>query len=325
MGKASALGRSCGIAAPCKINLHLRIGKKRDDGYHDVESIFLRLAFGDTLRFSSFPCEGKAADCVIEMTGAAGPAFPDLQENIVYRAVSLFRARTGFAEALRVRLDKRIPLGGGLGGGSSDGASALLALDALAETALPRRSLLEMAASLGSDVPFFLAAEDPGSAPGGAAWVSGRGELIRPLAAPPHIRVVLVGPGFPSATAGAFSLLDRVREAGGGSGGEDDPPPGDLIAALERDPASWPYRNDFLPVFLAAEGSQTGGQAYRGILRDLTALGADFSGLSGAGSTCFGIFSDKGAAEAAVKRLRQEWNFVQLTFPLARSVKAVLQ
>jgi 4-diphosphocytidyl-2-C-methyl-D-erythritol kinase len=306
--------------------VHLRVGNRRSDGYHDLESIFLRLALADTLRFREIRGRTGEPDCDIRVRwpapvpGGAGISLGRPEENIVYKAVSLFRARTGYAKALRIRLYKRIPPGGGLGGGSSDGASALLALNALAGTALPEESLLDMAASLGSDVPFFLAAGISAPGSGGAAWVSGRGEGVRLLDAPRRLRVVLVNPGFSSGTPEAFALLDRVRK---GKEAGESPGPDALIAALGGPPGSWPYGNDFLPVFM--EGGAAAKAAYGGILRDFAALGSDFSGLSGSGATCFGVFTDKGAAERGVEFLKKKWNFVQLTFPLARSVNAVLK
>ncbi|MDR1948351.1 MAG: 4-(cytidine 5'-diphospho)-2-C-methyl-D-erythritol kinase [Spirochaetaceae bacterium] len=327
MGNTVEPGLSCRIRAPCKINLHLKVGVRRSDGYHDLESIFLRLAFGDDLSFRVVRRRAGRSDCEIRVSGAApapGGGLPEVfspetpEGNIVHKAVSLFRAKTGYDRALGIRLRKRIPLGGGLGGGSSDGASTLLALNALAGTALSGEALLEMATSLGSDVPFFLS---PG--PGGVAWVSGRGEGIRPLDAPRRLWVVLVNPGFSSGTPEAFALLDRARE---GEEGEKPSGPGReaLIAALGGPPREWPYGNDFLPVFIR-EGTPAAKAAYKGILRDLSSLGADFSGLSGAGATCFGVFTDKGAAERGVDFLKKRWNAVQLTFPLARSLNAVLQ
>lgn len=303
--------RVCRISAPCKINLHLRIGVRRDDGFHDLESVFLCLAFGDALWLRTLPGAPAEPDCLIQMEGAA----LESGGNIISRAVSLFRERTGFKHPLRIRAEKRIPLGGGLGGGSSDAASALMALNALSGASLPLEALEDMAAALGSDVPFFLR--------GGACWVRGRGEKLEPLPAPEGLRVVLVNPGFPSGTQAAFALLDREREKG--------PPvdcgvpsPEALKAALGEAPASWPYHNDFLPVFLAASEAASQ-RAYHGILRDFKDLGADFSGLSGAGSTCFGVFTQAGAAEQAAGVLKKKWNFVQLTFPLASRAHAVLQ
>jgi 4-diphosphocytidyl-2-C-methyl-D-erythritol kinase len=305
------------LEAPCKVNLHLRVKERRVDGYHELESIFLALAFGDTLRLKALE---KPGPIVLSREyripgGAETPPLPP-ERDLIYRAAVLFREKTGFDKALRIRLKKRVPLGGGLGGGSSDAAAVLRGLDALAGTALSREALASMAGTLGSDVPFFLAP--------GAAWVSGRGEQVRPLKVPEKLRVVLVNPGFPSDTARAFRRLDRAR--GGAAGwtgpGGKDPDPEALMAALGESPGSWPYGNDFLPLFLKGG---TRAEAYRRIIGDLKALGADFTGLSGAGSTCFGIFTDGGAAERAVRILSEGWNFIELTFPLASSGSGVLK
>ncbi|MDR2185227.1 MAG: 4-(cytidine 5'-diphospho)-2-C-methyl-D-erythritol kinase [Treponema sp.] len=297
------------IEAPCKINLHLHVQGRRFDGYHSLESIFLALNFGDTLRF--FPVSSAAGDvCIVRWDGPAGesPVSGDgfkPEENIVLKAAALFRARTGFDQPVRVELDKRIPLGGGLGGGSSDAAAVLRAFNTLAGTALAADAMVEMAEELGSDVPFFL---DLNRGP--AALVSGRGEYVLPLGEPPPLWVVLVNPGFSSGTAAAFRLLD---EAGGpafsGPSGEA------LAAVLREEPRKWSYSNDFLPVFLAA-GAAKAREAYSGILRDLKVLGAEFIGLSGTGATCFGIFTSRDQAIWAEIFLKKFWSFVQLTVPL---------
>jgi 4-diphosphocytidyl-2-C-methyl-D-erythritol kinase len=291
------------IQAPGKINLHLRVKGTRSDGYHDLESIFWALDFGDTLRFRLL-AEPETVDIRVSVAGV-----PPGEENIIYKAVSLFRAETGFNRGLRVNLEKRIPLGGGMGGGSSDAASTLLALNDRAGAGLSAARLEGLAGKLGSDVPFFLT--------GGAAWVSGRGESIQPLPVPPDLPVALVNPGFSSGTAGAFRLLDAFRNSrsGGfsGSGEAVDLAPEAYIKALGENPRNWPFFNDFLPVLDPGAGG-----VYGRILSRLEGLGADFSGLSGAGSTCFGVFCDRGRAEKAVKSLVREWPFAQLTFPLAR-------
>ncbi|MDR2743260.1 MAG: 4-(cytidine 5'-diphospho)-2-C-methyl-D-erythritol kinase [Treponema sp.] len=327
------MGGSCIIQAPGKINLHLRVGNRRIDGYHDLESVFLCLDFGDILWFETRKGGGGEPGCSIRLAEGTDPSWAEALaggRNIITRAVALFRERTGFDKPVQVILKKRIPPGGGMGGGSSDAASALVALDALAGTALSREVLHEMAAVLGSDVPFFLS--------GGVALVSGRGEVVRPVEvsrfAPGYpsapFWVVLVNPGFPSDTAEAYALLDHARRSGtvGVSTGRRIPEGEALVKALGKPPVSWPFRNDFLPVFLAPgpEGDVTpSGEVYRDILVDLRVFGADFSGLSGAGSTCFGIFSQKGAAERAVQSFLTRYKFVELTIPLARSAKAVLQ
>jgi 4-diphosphocytidyl-2-C-methyl-D-erythritol kinase len=303
------------LEAPCKINLHLRVKGLRADGYHDLESVFLALAFGDTLRFEVLDKPGPVVlSREYRIPGWEGRLpFPP-ERDLVYRAAVLFREKTAFDKALEIRLEKRVPLGAGLGGGSSDAAAVLRGLDALAGTALSMEALAFMAGTLGSDVPFFLTP--------GAAFVSGRGEWIRPLPAPEKLRVVLVNPGFPSDTARAFRRLDRDRAEDAGTGGDRGPAPEALMAALGEAPGGWPYGNDFLPLFLKGG---TGAAAYRSIIGDLKALGADFTGLSGSGSTCFGIFTDGGEAERAVRILSEGWDFIELTFPLASSGRGVLQ
>ncbi|GHT58696.1 4-diphosphocytidyl-2-C-methyl-D-erythritol kinase [Spirochaetia bacterium] len=303
------------IKAPCKINLHLGVGERREDGFHDLRSIFAALDFGDTLGFELF---GDNGFCDI-VTDWKVPAPPEesvqipLEKNIVHKAVSIYRSRTGFNRGLRIHLEKRIPLGGGLGGGSSDAASALIALNALAGDRLSPFEMKELAEQLGSDVPFFLS--------GGTAWVSGRGEHIEPLPVPAGLAVVLVNPGFSSATAEAFKRLDLWREQGGAKTAPVTISDDALKRALRGHPRDWPYENDFLPVFLAGKEAK----AYGDIISRLKALEADFSGLSGAGSTCFGVFTDGGMAEKAAKILKDEWKFVELTFFLAHSAVRVLE
>ncbi|GHV74799.1 4-diphosphocytidyl-2-C-methyl-D-erythritol kinase [Spirochaetia bacterium] len=309
------------IAAPCKINLHLRIKGRRTDGFHELESIFLALAAGDTLHFELGE-NGKGDEFLVQ-DSAELPR----ENNIVLKAVHLFRARTGFDAPLRIRLEKRIPLGAGLGGGSSDGASTLLALNELAgrmghSPVLDGDALRRLAAELGSDVPFFLGAS-------GAAFVTGRGEHIRSIEGPPDCGVVLVKPGFSSNTADAFRLLDAHRldaEAPGDTAGLSAQA---LVEALKGPPARWPYRNDFLEVFLA-KGEPLVRDIYRAILGDLQEAGADFCGLTGSGSTCFGIFTGGGGgpagpAEKAKKALSKPEFFTLLTFPLARLGNAVVK
>jgi len=307
------------IEAPCKINLFLRIGKKRPDGFHNLESIFAPLALSDTLRFE---CNGQEGESVLSINHevAGGVAGPEImpENNLVLKAVSLFRERAGFSHALRIRLDKRIPVGAGLGGGSSDAAATLLALNMLADQALAMGQLAEMAAILGSDVPFFLT--------GGAAFASGRGERLEPVKTPGGW-VLLVKPPFSSDTAGAYRLLDEAREQVQAETAEEaGPSKAALLKALAEDPVNWRFHNDFLPVFLKRKGAEAA--AYKDILESLKKLGASFAGLSGSGSCCFGIFPTKEAAEKALKaekQLSDGKNYLNLTFFLAQKVNTILE
>jgi len=269
------------VKAPAKLNLHLAVKDRRPDGYHNLESVFLALDFGDTLHFQLVPGQ-KTTEIVMEGLNFTLP----IEKNIIFKALSLFREKTDLFEGLKIIVEKRIPPGGGLGGGSSDAASTLLALNCLAGFPLKRGSLLEMAASLGSDVPFFIYKT-------AAARVSGRGECIEPVEAP-RCFFVLVNPGFPSDTAVAFRLLDEYRRA-------QNP-------HAEAQIARGGFWNDFLPVFKEPEKS-----VYNEIISRLKELGADFAGLSGAGSTCFGVFKEREGAEKAAAALRGfgKWSFVE--------------
>ena len=304
------------MEAPAKLNFHLKVGGRRPDGFHDIESLFVALAFGDTLYLETTPSETATAPEIRMNRPLDG-------ENIISRAISLFRSRTGFNQGLKVAVEKRIPLGGGLGGGSSDAAAALLALNRLAADGglLNTAELAEMGAFLGSDVPFFLCG-------GPAAWVTGRGEQIQPLELPEsllNLALVLVNPGFPSDTAEAYRLLDDMRlsqrlsqnittEYTEFHGGKTVFVPGTPCTPWLNNYGS--FSNDFLPVLSGSDK----GAVYQRIMGELRELGAEFAGLSGSGSTCFGVFSGHEQAESARNVLLKHWPFVIITFLLARQI-----
>jgi len=197
------------VKAPAKINLHLAVKDRRVDGFHNLESLFFSVDFYDILYFR-LSWDEKLIK--IDMKGLKFNLKE--QDNIIFKAISLFREKAGFNKGLEVSVEKNIPSGGGLGGGSSDAAAALLALNKMAGFPLAKETLLEMGATLGSDVPFFLH-EIP------AAWVTGRGEQIKPLNSVPQIYIVLVNPGFSSNTTKAFRLLDENREQRTGDRGQE--------------------------------------------------------------------------------------------------------
>jgi 4-diphosphocytidyl-2-C-methyl-D-erythritol kinase len=298
------------VLAPAKLNLHLAVGGKRVDGFHNLESIFLALDFGDTLDFEVIPGENAVKIDVISCMGAETQdtriCIPD---NIILSAVSLFRQKTGFSKSLKITVKKHIPLGGGLGGGSSDAASTLLALNkitrSMGSSPLSREVLLETGAALGSDVPFFLH-EIP------AAWVTGRGEYIKPIDPLFDMFFVLVNPGFSSNTATAFKLLDEARR--------ETPAP-----CFEEQPQLLQYsglsalKNDFLGVFGEKENA-----VYNEVISQLLASGADFANLSGAGSTCFGVFREKKQAEKAAENLCGYWSFAKVV-ELVSKTRLVLE
>jgi len=279
------------VLAPAKVNLHLAVLGRRPDGFHDIESVFLAVDLADTLHFELLERENDV-EIVLE-PGSEQCSVPiPLEKNIIFKALSLFKAKTGFSKGLRIKVEKRLPIGGGLGGGSSNAASTLLALNKLAGNALSPDLLPEMGASLGSDVPFFLHET-------AAALVTGRGEKIEALS-PPSVFLTLVNPGFSSDTAAAYKLLDNKRE------GKENVQLRPAVKKIAFDL----FFNDFLPVFEERESS-----VYNSIISQLIDLGADYANLSGSGSTCFGIFGDRVKAIHAADVMREKWNLSEFCCP----------
>jgi 4-diphosphocytidyl-2-C-methyl-D-erythritol kinase len=287
------MAESVRVQAAAKVNLHLRVYKPRSDGFHGILSIFQAVSLADSIVIRSL----KESD-TIEIEGDFDcPA----QSTTVYKAASAYRRASGIGKGLSISVDKRIPAGAGLGGGSSDAAAVLLGLDALLGGKLGEKSLTELGASIGSDVPFFITAA--------AALVSGRGELVRPIEAREDFSLVLAFPGFPVATAGAYALLDRERPD---DSTEPDPGSGRLIDAYYGDIKSWPFANSFEP-FVGAEN--------RAILLAkelLLGSGASFAAMSGSGSTIFGVFEDRSKASTAMEVLSERGYGVEAASPLAR-------
>jgi 4-diphosphocytidyl-2-C-methyl-D-erythritol kinase len=295
----SGSGSNLIIKAPAKINLHLAVKDKRNDGFHDLESVFIALDYADTLVF-----EVNNNTLEIVMNPAEFLKIP-AQNNIIFKAVSLFREKTGFIQGFKITVDKKIPVGGGLGGGSSDAASALMAMNKLSGGILSKANLLELGASLGSDIPFFLHTHS-------AALVTGRGERIKAIYAPSFF-IVLVNPGFPSDTALAYRFLDEYRTNLSAVNSS-------IINSFElfcendwkeyfNNKSMWNFRNDFLKVFSEREK-----MVYGQIITALYENGAEYASLSGAGSTCFGIFLQKEQAKLAKNNLSNKWKFTKFTF-----------
>jgi 4-diphosphocytidyl-2-C-methyl-D-erythritol kinase len=307
------------VEAPCKVNLFLGVGRKRADGFHDIESIFAAFSLCDTLKFEASYGGGRSDDEIVMdtaelppvLSGAFGIIRLPPEKNLVCRAIKLFKRKTGFDRFVRASVRKRIPPGGGLGGGSSDAAAALVAMNALGGGGLSVAALADWGAAIGGDVPFFVrviagaSSLNSGEPSCSAAFVSGKGECVEPVVCPP-LDAVIVNPGFESGTAEAFTLFDTA--ATGSDGGRRKPTKQDLLAALTKNPAEWPFYNDFLPVFLK---TMPYSECYAAILRDLAQSGAVFSGLSGSGASCFGIFTGPDRAQAAAARLAERWPFVR--------------
>ena len=175
------------------MNLYLEVLAKRGDGYHEIATLMVAVNLHDTLEFKE-DISGQILLTCDQPDLSTGP------ENLVCHAAELLRRRSGGKRGARISLAKRIPMAAGLGGGSADAAATLLGLNQLWELNLPREDLLALAAELGSDVPFFLTAP--------AAWCTGRGEQVAPLALAGPLWFVLLCPPFGLATADVYR---RVR------------------------------------------------------------------------------------------------------------------
>jgi 4-diphosphocytidyl-2-C-methyl-D-erythritol kinase len=263
--------------APAKLNLGLAVLGRRPDGYHDLRTVFMAWDLADTLRFRV----RKEPGITIRVRGGEAPESP---ENLVVRAGERLAARRAPGRGAEVLLEKRIPSGSGLGGGSSDAAAALLALEVLWGLDPDPAETARLALSVGSDVPFFLL--------GGTARGEGRGERLTPLPAPPPARWVVAVPRFRISTARAYAALpevltgseaklmvleDALRE------GAFDSFTGSLVNDLE----------------VGVDRMEPRLAQIRGALRDAGAAGV---GLTGSGSALFAVFGPQGLAEDLLAR-----------------------
>ncbi|MCX7021504.1 MAG: 4-(cytidine 5'-diphospho)-2-C-methyl-D-erythritol kinase [bacterium] len=261
--------RSLQVRCPAKVNLGLAVLGRRDDGYHDVETILAAISLGDNLTVH------RAERLSLTVHGQ--PGIPTDRRNLVWRAAEAFAAATGTPPAARIEISKHIPLGSGLGGGSSDAAGTLVALNRLQGDPLDLEQLQGLAAGLGSDVPFFLE--------GGIALAEGRGERLTRLAQR-KVYIVLAFPNAAVSTAWAykqltaedFGNLPREEIEGWLSGGEAPPElPNAFATKIVR--------------FFHEIGRT---------LDALRASGLKPVSLSGSGACCFGVASgEKGAFQLA--------------------------
>lgn len=257
------------LLAPAKLNLRLLVGPRRRDGFHPVRSFMVAL---DGL--ADLVTVARAARRAVRCRG-----IPE-HENLAWRALDALETRTGRSLPLEVDIDKRIPAQAGLGGGSSDAAAVLVAAARLHGLGMSPAELEEVAADVGSDVPFFVR--------GGAQWARGRGEVLVPARAPRFAALLLKAEGGLS-TAAVYGRFDDDPPPPPAD--DDDPPPG--MPEL----AGW-VRNDLWPAARAlAPELGEGAEALR-------AAGAPAVLLCGSGTCLAGLFADRASAVAAERRLR---------------------
>lgn len=292
--------RALSLAAPAKVNLLLRVLGRREDGYHEIETLFQGIDVTDHLEVSLEP--GGGPDVTLDVVGPdLGPA----DQNLAWRAARAALDAAGAAARVRIRLVKRVPAGAGLGGGSSDAAAVLRAVNALLGSPLDAMRLRALGAALGSDVPFFLG-------PSPLAVGRGRGEALQPLTPLPSAPVVLVLPLVHVATGEAYAALAEGRHASGVAGAAPRAVPGGGAGGTSvAPPASWTAveavaRNDFEEVIPALHPEVAAS------LDALRGAGAPLALLSGSGAACFGVFHDDAIAERAAAGLsaRLDWPVV---------------
>lgn len=281
------------LDAPAKVNLRLRILAREESGYHSLETVFCAISLADEIRV-----ERAAPGIRLSVDGDVDTGPPE--RNLAVRAAELFYRELGEEPGVDIRLTKRIPSAAGLGGGSSDAAATLRALNALHGGPFARPALLEMAAELGADVPFFVC-----GSPLALAW--GRGERLMPLPPLPARPVLVVHPGEAMPTAEAFARIAEVRAG-------SYRPSAALIepeALVTWDGVAALAENDFEPG--AVERIPVLGDA----LRAMKSAGARIALLAGSGSSVFGIFEDdaqRDSALAAVEALGMRcWRAITLT------------
>ena len=206
--------------APAKINLSLRVLGRREDGFHEIETLMVPISLADEITVEAgAPGSGLAFAC-------SDPSLPAGPANLAWQAAEIFCAQVGRAADFAIGLTKRIPHGAGLGGGSSDGAAVLLALNELTRAALPAETLMDLAAELGSDVPFFIR--------GGAAMCRGRGERVEPSPFAERLPLLLLKPPFGAPTPWAYQHWRDSREIEGVRYAAQPFAWGELVNDLER-------------------------------------------------------------------------------------------
>jgi 4-diphosphocytidyl-2-C-methyl-D-erythritol kinase len=262
------------LSAPAKVNLSFEIKGGRADGFHEIETLMTPISLADRLTIETagggdridFSCDDSS--------------LPVGDDNLVVRAAKLFRERVGITAGIAIALEKRIPHGAGLGGGSSDAASTLLGLNELFEAGLPSEQLMKLAAQLGSDVPFFLARS--------AAVCRGRGELLTPIPFDANFPLLLLKPDFGVPTPWAYGQWKESRELPGIDYSSQEFGGIRFVNDLEK-----PVFEKF--VFLARLKTWLRRQPEVAV-----------AVLSGSGSTVFAVLRESASAEELAARARSE-------------------
>ena len=299
------MAESIRLESPAKVNLRLEILKKRGDGYHEIRTIFQKISLHDTLHFSLTRCirrdacrDGARARRArqerrrgIRIT-TDYPCLPTGKKNLVYQAVRSILERSGYGGGIDIKIEKRIPLGAGLGGGSSNAATALKALNQLLKINLKKKELMGIGAGIGADVPFFLFE--------GSAIGSGGGERLRKITLP-TLWYILINPNFEVSTRWAYQnfILTKTKYHFNLHG---------LLKSSRR--ISGILYNDL-------EGVVSARYPEIALMKEMLLwAGATGTLMTGSGPTVFGLFPGEKKATEAYKQLARKvrgrgWRIVQ--------------
>lgn len=265
------------ISAPAKVNLSLDVKYKRPDGYHELETVMHQIGLCDRLRLE------RNREIVVESDSRQIPRGKD---NLAYRAAAEYLGKFGIKEGVKIFIEKTIPVGAGLAGGSTDAAAVISGLNRLYDLGAGMDDLMPIAASLGSDVPFCLL--------GGTALATGRGEILQPVYPAHALTLVLVKPPFEVSTAQVYGQLDlsMIKER---------PHARELLAAWDRNNLEEMAVNmiNVLENVTISRFPEIGQ-----IKNRLLALGASAVLMSGSGPSVFGLFNNMGKAVSARDQLR---------------------
>ena len=272
------------VKAPAKINLYLEIINKRQDGYHNIESVMHTVSLFDILEFSE--TELNKIELVCENSELSNP-----EKNIVYKATKVFKEKYNINKGIKIKLTKNIPMGAGLGGGSSDAAATILALNKIWQVNDDIKNLEALGAALGADVPFFMT--------GGVAKISGIGDIVEKINTKLNLDFVLVKPNFGVSTPYAYSKvkfpLTNIRKID------------NIITSLEKGMFDFESAKDLFfnrfEDFIFDEY-----QEIKQIRKVLEELGCA-SLMSGSGATVFGLVHDKENIDFILNELKKySWN-----------------
>lgn len=268
------------VEARAKINLYLRVGEPRSDGYHNIETVFHSITLADRLVIEE--CSQ------LEVTSSSKDA-PDGPENLAFRAAQFLAQAAGVERGAKIRIQKKIPSQAGLGGGSADAAAALVGLNQLWDLGLQPDELEKLGARLGADVPFCVR--------GGAAYAQGVGEVLTELEPLSPAWLVIIKPATPVSTAAAYRMLDKAERPSG-------PPPDKALAVIRQNMI------ERLPSILYNDFEQVILPAYSTIRQAHAVLQEHSKGtlLCGSGSAIFGLMeTEQDALKLQAHLVSQGW------------------